>query len=100
MEISPSWLALWKSAPVPNHGASSTKIIYLWTGGLGAIAAMILTLGFCVHSFWFAKADLVFAGVVGAMWTAVFGFASRAQNVKAKAEADVKKSGQDQQKEQ
>ncbi len=81
-----SWYQMWKDAPVQGTDTSSTKLIYLTAGGLGALSAALLTIGFIVHTFYHKTADLVFAGAVAAMWTAVFGFATSAQNNKARVD--------------
>lgn len=84
-----SWWSILKGAAHPKEGVSSTKLVYLWSGVGGAISAILLTLGFIGHSFYKGAADLVFAGAVGAMWVAVFGFATNAQNNKAKMDKEI-----------
>lgn len=86
---SKSWYQIWKDAPIQGTATSSTKLIYLSAGGLGAVSATLLTIGFIVHTFVHKTADLVFAGSVAAMWTAVFGFATSAQNNKARVDQAV-----------
>jgi hypothetical protein len=64
-------------------------MVYLWCGGAGTVAAFIMTMAFCGHAFYTKKADLVFAGAVAAMWTALFGFSTSAQNNKARVDQAV-----------
>lgn len=82
-----SWQDLWKSSVVPGAGASSTKIVYILTGRYGTWSAVFMTVGFVTHAFVFEKADSIFALALGAMWAAVLGFPTNAQNTKAKADA-------------
>jgi hypothetical protein len=93
MNIKTLW-EQWKSGALIDNGVSSTKLVYMFAGGMGVIAAFITTIAFCGHTMLHDKADLNFAGAVSALWIAVFGFATNAQNNKAKA--DTAQSNADQ----
>lgn len=94
-DVSNLWRLI-KSAALPGDGASSTKVIYLASGGLGSVSATLMSISFCIHCFTHKTADVIFAGAVGAMWIAVFGFATNAQNKKAHIEGpSQKKEGTD-----
>lgn len=84
-----TWMQIAKGSVFPGNGASTTKQVYLWTGICADFSAVVMTLTFCGVYIGTRKADPVFGAAVGAMWLAVFGFATSAQNIKAKFDKEL-----------
>ena len=87
MERLKNWItSIWMSG-------STTKKVYMLAGSSAATAGLAMTLGFlklCFASKPDAAAISACAGGVVALFTALFGFASHAQNKKALVDREQK----------
>ena len=92
MELKPEkWINIIKNSVFPGKDrGSTTKIVYIASGLGGALSALFLSLGMLSVYIWKGTCDATYATACGALWVAVFGFATTAQNHKASTDQNPK----------